>query len=184
MASAVNALDAHEAYIKRVRTGSHGPKDDWFLRLLSSSEFQGLPMEQSCLHVLDFDGNAAPKEVLRAAACGSVQDEVIDGLNSTLSPSAMRFVFLYYPHFKYLNMKYVGVIGHILGLDLRFFTSHFQYSPSRSESVDEFRQLSTLLHLDTAILNFRLQAYRHITACTLRNVGKSCIITKETFTAS
>ena len=58
MTSVMSALEAHEAYVERVKAKSHGPRYDWLLELLSSSCNSELPVEDSCLYILDFDGNA------------------------------------------------------------------------------------------------------------------------------
>ena len=61
MASVASALEAHEVYVERVKAEFHGPRYDWFLELLSRSDYWRSPVEGSCLYVLDFDGNVAPK---------------------------------------------------------------------------------------------------------------------------
>ena len=60
MATGVSASRTHEAYVERVKAEFHSPRHDWFLETLSRSEYWRLPVEDSCLHVLDFYSNAAP----------------------------------------------------------------------------------------------------------------------------
>jgi hypothetical protein len=136
MASAARALSAHEAYVERAKAEFHGPRYDWFLEMLSRSEYDRLPVEDSCLYVLDFDGNAAPKEALRVAASGNLQDGVLDAFNSKLWSAATCIILLYYPWKNYLNFEYVGTMGHALVLGPRFFIKHFQESHHRRLDTD------------------------------------------------
>ena len=80
MAGVVSAIEAHMAYIERMKAGFHGPRYDWLSQMLSRSDYWKLPLEQSCLYILDFDGNAAPKEVLHAPASGDLPDELLHNL--------------------------------------------------------------------------------------------------------
>jgi hypothetical protein len=174
MPNAARALNAHEAYIERVKAGFRGPRYEWFLERLSGSEYWRLPVEESCLYILDFDDDAAPKEVLRVAASGNLQDGVLDALNSKVSSAATRVVLLYYPWKNYLNIEYVGTIGNALGLDPRFFIIHFR--ESHLGRLDIHRRPPSLLHLDTSVLQFHFLEGRYVTACIVQNIGKSPII--------
>ena len=138
-------------------------------------------MENSCLYVLDFDGNAAPKEVLHAPASGDLQDGFLRHLDSKLSPAATRVVLLCYPWVNSLNVQYIGALGCTLGLDPCFFLTHFQ--DHHRGRLDKYRRPPSRLHLDTTVLQFWFQQGRYITACTVRNVGRSAINSGETFTA-
>ena len=158
--------------MERVKAEFHGPRYDWFLEKLSRSEHNWLPMERSCLYILDFDGNAAPKEVLRAAASENLHGGVLDALNSKLSSTTTtRLVLLYYPRKHDLNFRFIGAMGHALGLDARFFTTHFR--DSNPEKRDTHRRPPSLLHLDTRFLQLYFSEGRYVTACTMGNVGRS-----------
>ncbi len=180
MASVISALEAHEAYVERVKAEFYGPRYDWLLEMLTRSSHWGLPVGDSCLYILDFDGNAAPKEVLHAPASGDLPDEFLLNLKSNLSPAVTRVVLLYYPYFNYLNIKYIGAIGYTLGLDPQFLITHFQ--DSHRGRLDEDLRPPSRLHLDTTILNFDFQGSRRITAYTIQNTGRSPIISGETLT--
>jgi hypothetical protein len=165
--------------VERVKAEFHGPRYDWFLETLSRSWFWELPLENSCLYILDFYGNTAPKEILRAAASGNLQDGVLGALNSKSLSAATRVVLLYYPWMNYLNFEYIGTIGHALGLDPRFFIIHFQ--DHHRGRLDTDRRPPSLLHLDTSVLQFQFLEDRYMTICIVQNVGRSLIIRWETF---
>ena len=171
MANVTNALEAHEAYVERMKAEFHGPRYDWFSELLSKSDYERKPVEDSCLYVLEFDGNIAPKHVLHAPASGDLQEGLLHNLKSNLSPAVTRVVLLYYPWLSNLNIKYIGAIGHVLGLDPRFFILHFREWHYRRLDIDQRPQ--SRLHLDTTFLQFRFQEGRRITACTVQNSGRS-----------
>ena len=114
--------------MERMKGEFHGPRYDWLLEMLSRSYYLEYPLEYSCLYVLDFDGNAAPKVVLHAPASGDLPDTLLRNLRSELPPTVTRVVLLYYPWVNCLNVKYIGAIGYTLGLDPRFFLTHFQDS--------------------------------------------------------
>ena len=177
MASVISASEAHEAYMERMKAEFHGPRYNWLLEMLSRSSDWGLPVEDNCLYVLDFDGNAAPREVLHSPASGPLQEGFLHNLKSELSPAVTRVVLLYYPWLYCLNFKYIGAIGYALDLDPWFFITHFQdWNRGR---LDQDRRPPARLHLDTAILNFEFLKGRRITACTVRNIGRSPIIFGE-----
>ena len=123
------------------------------------------------MRVVDFDGNAAPKEVLRADVSGNLQDGVYDALKSNLSSAATRVVFLHYPAYQLLSVEYVGTMGHALDLDPRFFITHFQEA-HLAKYWEKWEQPSRR-HLDTSILQLRLADNKHLTTCVVQNIGKS-----------
>ena len=177
MTSVISALEAHEAYVERIKAEFHGPRYNWLLEMLSRSTYAGLAVEDSCLYALDFDGTTAPKEILHAPASGDLPDGLLHNLEPNLSPSVTRVVLLYYSYLSRLNFKYLGAIGYTLGLDPRFFSTHFQDS-TRGRLNEELRPPSRL-HLDTTILKFYFREDRRITACTVQNTGRSPIISGE-----
>ena len=180
MASVISAIEAHEAYMERMKAEFHGPRFDWLLDMLSTSEYSELPLEHGCLYILDFDGNAAPKEVLHAPASGDLPEGLLHNLKSELSPAVTRVVLLYYPWFSSLNVKYIGAIGYILGLDPRFFITHFQ--DLNRGRLDNGRRPPSRLRLDTTILQFHFREGRRFTACTVQSTGRSSIISGRNFT--
>lgn len=169
------STSAHDAYVERVKAEFDGPRYDWFSELLTRSAYRELPIEDSRLYIVDFDGNAGSKEVLRAAVNDNVHGGVLDALNSSLSSAtATRVVSLYHPWeefhlgLKFLNIKYVGVIGHALGLDPLFFFRHFEFlNPGLARPPPS---------LDTSILQFRFKNATLITVCVVRDVGRSAMI--------
>ena len=167
--------------MERVKAEFHGPRYDWFLELLSRSDYWSLPVEHSCFYVLEFDGNTAPKHVLHTPASSDLQEGFLHNLKSDLSPAVTRVILLYYPWLNYLNIKYIGAIGYILGLDPWFFIIHFQDSHRGRLDID--RRPPSRLHLDTTFLQFRFQKDRRITACTVQNTGRSPRTSRESLKA-
>ena len=137
-------------------------------------------MEYSCLHVFDYAGSEAPKEVLSAAVSSNLQDGVFDALKSNLSSTATRVVLLHYAYLNHLNFEYIGTMGYALDLDPRFFITHFH--DSNCGRLDPHLRPPSLLPLDTSVLQFRFIKDRHITICVVQNVGKCLIIRCEIFT--
>ena len=176
MASVMSALEAHEAYVERVKAEFHGPRYDWLPGLLSRSSYPRLPVEDSCLYVLDFDGNAAPKEVLHAPASGDLPDGFLHTLESNLSPAVTRVVLFIYPWHTDLNFKCIGAIGYTLGLDPQFFITHFL--DVYRGTLDKDERPTSRLHIDTTILQFGFQGGGRITACTVQNTGKPPIMSE------
>ena len=178
MASVINAIEAREAYMARMKAELRGPRYDWLLRKLSRSDDSEYPLqcplEYSCLCVLDFGGNAGPKEVLRAPASRELPGGLFRNLQSELSLAVTRVVLLSYPWIDNLNLTYIGAIGYTLDLNPQSFVTHFQDS-SRGR-LKENRRPPSRLHLDTTILQFRFRKGRRLTACTVQNTGKSPII--------
>ena len=181
MTSATRALSAHKAYVERVKAGFHGSRYDWLIDRLSRPKHHLIPVKHknsSCLCILDFDGNLAPKEVLRAEAGGELHDGVLDALHSELSPTALRVVWLGYDRICHLNSEFVGTIGYALDLDPSLFNTHFQ-----KLNIGRFGgagQPPSLSHLDTSILHFNFPEDGHISTCIEQNVGGSLIIARDT----
>lgn len=174
MASVISAIEAHEAYMERMKAEFHGPRYDWLLKMLSRSYYLEYPLEYSCLFVLDFDGNAAPKEVLHAPASGELPGGFLRILQSELSPAVTRVVLLYYPWVNCLNFTYIGAIGYTLDLNPQFFVTHFQ--DSNRGRLEEDRRPPSRLHIDTTILKFHFRNGRRLTACIVQTTGRSPII--------
>ena len=99
MASVISAIEAHDAYMERMKAEFHGPRYDWLLERLSRSDYWECPPECSCLYVHDFDGNAAPKEVLHTPASGDLPYGLLHNLKSELSPAVTCVVLLYTRYF-------------------------------------------------------------------------------------
>ena len=168
--SGARAKSAYEAYVERVKAELNGPKYDWFSQLLSEAANTRISLEDCGLYVLDFDGDAAPREVLNPSPSLEVDDTVLDALTSKVSPDSTRFVLLCYSWTEPLNREHFGTLGHALELDPHFFITHSQSSNTNSFHFD-WRSPSLLL-LDTSIIHFRPELST-ITACIMQNTGKS-----------
>jgi hypothetical protein len=167
MASPTRALSPHEAYMERMKADFDNPRYNWVIKLLSKSAcYKPKAKDSSCQRILDFDGTAPPKEVLRADMSSNLQDGVCEALESNLSPTATRVVLLHYPGTKFLNFEYVRVIGHALDLEPRFFITHFQ----EGCNVRLGRRCSSSLQLSPSYLQFRLTGNAYLTACVLQDV--------------
>jgi hypothetical protein len=174
MASPTRALSPHEAYMQRMKAECPGPLYDRFIEVLSRSTRARQDLDFSrCLRVVDFDGNNAPKVVLRADVSGNLQEEVYAALKSELPAAATRVVLVHYPVGHCLSIEYVGTVGHMLDVDPLFFIKHFDFQVKYWAKSPKTYVLTSPRQLDTRILQFGLAHGAHLTACVVQNVGKS-----------
>ena len=171
MASKERVRSAHKAYVEQVKR-KFNLKYDWFSEEVAKPVDTRISDEGCGLYILDFDGVAAPKEVLNPSSSLEMDDRVLDALESEVSPGSTRLVLLCYLWEKPLYMQYAGILGHALGLDPLFFTTHFQ-SHWRNDHKHKW-QLPSLLQLDTSIVHFRPN-WSRITACVVQKAGRSTV---------
>lgn len=180
MASTERARDAHKAYVERVKAEFPSRRYDWFRELLIRPLGDPARTERGNLQILDFEGNAPPNEVLRAALCEDPSDEVLDALKTKPSSTATRVVLLCYPWVQYLKFRHIGVMGHALGVNPRLFMEHFM--SFSSVRFDTNRRPTSYTNLDTDLLKFRFLGGRYLSACIVQNACKFSALLWEILT--